>query len=224
MPLRLLLVLGLCIGSVCLAFGQQDSIQEPPIKKHVVFYNLSNILDLNGSSLQFGFNYRYKPGIDFQLELGLVSDNLLNFRLPFEEYVGYRIRPQIKFLNKKSLLNEGRWYGGLMISYQQLTFKENNNFIIDDSFNQNITYQGKDLTYGWYLIGGVDLKFSRRILVSFSFGLGQLFLKTKINEGDLPENASLLDDCIWFCGRADLRNKEFNRPGVLFDVKIGYMF
>lgn len=224
MPLRLLLVLGLCIGSVCLAFGQQDSIQEPPLKKHYVFYNLTGILDLNGTSLQFGLNYGYRPGIDFQLELGFVSDNLIKMRLPFEEYVGYRIRPQIKFLNKKSLLKRGRFYGGLMLSYQNLTFKENKNFIVEESFNQNITYQGKDQTYAWYLIGGVDLKFPSRLLVSFSFGFGQVFLNTKINEGDIPDDARLIDDCIWFCGRGGPRNRKFDRPGVLFEVKIGYLF
>jgi|GEM_PF-1703542 len=225
MHIRLFLVFCFCLGPVCLTFGQEENSQDSSSKKHFVFYNITNLVDPNGSSLQFGYNLEYKPTIDFQLEVGFVSDNILDGRRPFDEYAGFRIRPQIKFLTKKDLFNPGRFYGGLMLSYQQLTYKENNNFIIDDSFNQNITYQGKDKIYAWYLVGGIDGKMSSRILLSFSIGLGQVFIDTKVNEGDIPQNATLIDNCLWFCPRRNsAANGTINRMGALLDFKVGYMF
>ncbi len=220
---RLFLLCWFCIGSFCLAFGQQtaDSLK---LKKNYIFYNFSSILGFEGSSLQFGYNYQFKPSIDFQLELGFVSDNVIDARLPYEEYVGYRIRPQIKFLTKASLLEGARFYSGVLLSYQHLTFRGNKNFNIEDSFFQNIIYQGTDKSYAWYLVGGIDGKLASWLQISLSAGLGQVIIKSKVNEGDIPENAILLSDCRWFCGRNESINENYNRLGALLEIRIGYLF
>ncbi len=226
--MRLLFLLvfwfGTGIGYGSQVFGQQELPEKLFLKKHYIFYNITNFIDPNGSSLQFGYNYQAKSWIDLQMELGFVSDNLIPTDLPFEEYAGFRIRPQVKFLNKNSLDKVSRFFGSVLLSYQRLNFKENNNFEIEGSFNQNITYRGNDQTFAWYLALGLDTRSAGRFVSSFSLAIGKVYLKTKIDEGNIPENATVLRDCRLFCGRNDALNSENSRPGILIDFKIGYQF
>jgi len=224
MQLRLLLFCWLCIGFISQTLGQEDIPENLFLKKNFVFYNITSMIDPNGASLQFGYNYQVTSWIDLQMELGFVSDNLIPTDLPFDEYAGFRIRPQIKLLSKTSIAQTGRWYGGILLSYQQLNFKENNNFEVEGSFNQNITYRGQDQTFAWYLVGGIDTRSTRRIVVSFSIGIGKVYLKTDVTEGDIPENANILGDCVVFCGRDNFLSNDFTRTGFLIDLKIGYQF
>lgn len=223
MILRLFLLCWFCIGSFCWSFGQQTS-DSLKLRKNYIFYNLTSIVGYEGSSLQFGYNYQFKPFIDLQLEVGFLSDDLIDARFPYEDYVGFRIRPQIKFLDKGSLFNEARFYYGVLLSYQHLTYRENKNFEIDNNFFQNITYQGTDKSYAWYLVGGLDGKLASWLQVSLSVGIGQVFTESKVIEGDIPENAILLSDCIWFCGRNGSIDSNYNRPVALLEFKIGYLF
>jgi len=222
---RYFLIFWLCISPLSMIFGQQEEeTKNIPSKKHSIFWNVSNILDPNGSSLQLGYDYECRSWLNLQLELGFTSDNLFNLRLPFEEYAGFRIRPQIKFLRRKSQFKNTRYYSGILLSYQQLAFSENKDFRIDDSFNQNISYRGKDQSYAWYIVGGFDVKSSRRITFSFSLALGEVYINTKVNEGEIPPNAVVFSDCVLFCGRSQSLDNRLRRPGILLDMKFGYAF
>ncbi len=212
------------MGFVSQAFGQQDLPDNLFPKKHFVFWNVTNIVDLNGSSLQFGYNYQLKSWIDLQMELGFVSDDLLNFSTPFEEYAGFRIRPQIKFLSNNSINKRRRLYASVLLSYQDLDFKENSNFEIEGSFNQNITYSGRDQIFAWYLVGGIDTRSTRRIVTSFSIGIGKVYLKTRVTEGEIPENAEIIGNCLFFCRGDNVSDSNNSRTGILIDLKIGYQF
>lgn len=205
------------------SFGQDTDTLNQYSKKHFVFSNILHLVDPSGATLQFGLNYQCKSWLDVQLELGFTSDNLSETTVPFQEYVGFRIRPQIRFSNKKRVNKVVRPYAGLILSYQQLSFKENNDFDIGNFF-QNITYSGLDKTYAWYLIGGLDAKSRKRFIASFSIGLGQVWINTKADEGTIPDNATIINDCVLFCRRSDTVDREFNRPGILAEIRLGYMF
>ncbi len=213
-----------CIGLALSSYGQENDTLKLYPKKHYVFFNTLQVFDPNGSSLQFGINLQCAPWMDFQLEGGFLSDNLVNSRLPFNEYVGYRVRPQLRFYNKKFANRIAKPSFGLLLSYQDLTFRENNNFEVDEDFIQNITYDGTDKTIAWYLMGAIDAKSSKWFVASLSFGIGQVWIKTKAEEGVIPENAELLDDCFLFCGRSNSLDQFVNRVGVVIEVKVGYMF
>ena len=210
--------------SILYSFGQEIDTLQDYSKNHFVFINLAHLIDPNGSALQFGLNYQYKPWLDLQLELGFVSDNLTQSRLPFSEYAGFRIRPQIRFTNKYQIYKSIELYAGLMVSYQQLNFKENNDFNINNNFFQNITYNGLDKTFGWYVTGGLDFKTKKRLIVNISAGIGQVRTTTKVDEGDIPENATIINNCFLFCGRRRTLNQENNRPGAIIELRLGYMF
>lgn len=210
--------------SILSIFGQEPDATNDLVRRHFVFNNITHLFDPSGATLQFGFNYQCSSWIDLQLELGFVSDNLNRFDLPFEEYAGFRVRPQIRFSSKRWINRIKRPYLGLILSYQRLNFKENNNFNIENNFFQNITYNGIDQTYAWYIIGGYDVRFRNRFIASYFFGLGKVWINTKADEGSIPENAILINDCVVFCSRNDAVDRKISRPGILFEIRLGYMF
>ncbi len=224
MRIRLLLFCCCFIGFTFSGFAQRETREKLYTQKHFVFFNFSNLFDPNGSSLQFGYNYQLKDWLDGQLELGFVSDNLTSTSLPFKEYAGFRIRPQVKFLTKSGINKKRRLYGSVLFSYQHLNFRENQNFDVGGNFNQNITYRGRDQTFAVYLAGGVDSRIFDRIVTSFSIALGRVYIHTKVNEGEIPEEAFLIENCVLFCRRNTALDESIYRAGILIDFKIGYRF
>jgi len=224
MAIRYLLFCWFSLGFIGQMAGQKDISEKLNVKKHYIFWNMTNFIDPNGASMQLGYNYQVKPWMDLQMEVGFVSDDLIPTRLPFKEYAGFRVRPQIKFFRKDSYDQPRRLYGGILLSYQRLIFKENSNFEIESSFNQNINYSGLDQIFAGYLVGGLEFKSSNRLITSVSVGIGQVTIKTETTEGNIPENAVILSDCVLFCGRSEFLNFGITRPGFLLDFKIGYRF
>ncbi|MEM6964776.1 MAG: hypothetical protein AAF573_08435 [Bacteroidota bacterium] len=209
--------------------AQVEQEDAPPMKQYSIFWNPTALVNPRLPSAMFGMEYRWKPRLAFQQQLGFsilkMSEEGNDFNtIPIERTrIGYRWISEIRQYDEQfGSLVENYYYGLQLISWHYKETGEYRFCRANCQYQQLMDYRIYNTGVGLAISSGYVEKFSKNWTIEYGGSLGGVL---NINRSNLPDDADMTGEPEMFDYREpDPDDYLLLRLSVLIYIKLAYTF